>query len=171
MYATFGLVMTARNLVRQSGTTVSNGSPAVASVTSTSSSFAVTYSGLGEPLPPNRMSSASYGVESGFGSAYPPPGEVFFLRFGAQKDQLRWDAERSAGTYSVYRGNLSTLSDLQYGSCLAQDVMGTGYNDDTTVPVDDGFYYLVTVTNRLREEGSKGFQSDGVTERQGTVCP
>jgi len=42
--------------------------------------------------------------------------------------------------------------------------------DGGPVSVGDGFFYLVTVVNRLGEEGGKGFRSDG-TERLGTVCP
>jgi hypothetical protein len=36
--------------------------------------------------------------------------------------------------------------------------------------VDDGFFYLVTVENRLSEEGTKGFDSGG-GERTGSACP
>jgi hypothetical protein len=34
----------------------------------------------------------------------------------------------------------------------------------------EAFLYLVTVENLRTEEGTKGFDSDGI-ERQGTTCP
>ena len=39
-----------------------------------------------------------------------------------------------------------------------------------TPTTNDTFYYLVTVENKLAEEGTKGFQSN-MTERLGAVCP
>jgi hypothetical protein len=83
---------------------------------------------------------------------------------------LVWEPEPSAGRYNLYRAALGTLGGLAYGACAQQDLTSATTNDATAVPAGSGLFFLVTVENRLREEGSKGFRSSG-TERTGTVCP
>jgi hypothetical protein len=77
---------------------------------------------------------------------------------------LTWPAERSAGVYNLYRDDTSD----GFGSCEEQDIAGTTTTDTATPTA--AFFYLVTVQNRLAEEGTKGFQSNA-TERLGAVCP
>ena len=109
-------------------------------------------------------------MDSGFVSAYPPPGEVESLGF-VSKTGLQWDAERSIGAYHVYRDLIANLRGFDYGICL-QDDLPTPEAEDTEIPPGgDCYFYLVTSENLLGEEGSKGFRSDGVSERQGTICP
>ncbi len=114
-------------------------------------------------------SSASYGVSSGFPSAYPAPGEVRGLNF-QNSTTLDWNSEHSAGSYNLYRDLLSSISGLGYGNCEQQDIAGPSATDATTPPSGDGYFYLVTVENRLDEEGTKGSASD-TSQRFGGVCP
>lgn len=134
-----------------------------------SSSYRVTLDSIGDALAGTEMSSASYGMGSGFGSAYPPPGETDGLLF-SDHDTLIWNAERSAGTYNLYRALMTDLLGAGYGECFAPGLAGTTGTDAGTPPASDGWFYLVTAENRLGEEGTKGWDS-GATEREGNVCP
>ena len=144
------------------------GSPSAAADPS-SASFHITLSSIGETLAAAPAGSASFALDSSFTSAYPPPGEATGLRF-ENSHTLRWDPERSVGSYTLYRGGIGDLSGLGYGSCLQPDLPAATTTDADAVPSGDGFFYLVTASNRLDEAGTKGFQGDG-TERAGAVCP
>ena len=90
--------------------------------------------------------------------------------FLTDRQTLVWSAEFSAGVYNLYRDDTSD----GYGNCEEQDIAATTTTDAAKPTANSTFYYLVTVKNRLSEEGPKGFQSNGF-ERQGTValpaCP
>jgi len=137
--------------------------------TMASANFRVTLDSIGEALVGAEMGSASYGMGSGFGIAYLPPGETGGMWF-SDHDTMHWDAEPSAGAYNVYRDLMSSLAALGYGDCFAPGVSGTTGTDAGTPPASDGWFYLVTAENRLGEEGTKGWDSTP-TQRQGTVCP
>ncbi len=115
------------------------------------------------------LTSSSFRSDACFTCAYGPPGEVAFLDF-SDGDTLSWTAAPAAGRYNLYRDRLSTLSSLSYGNCFQQELNGTTYVDADPVPATDGFFYLVTVENRLAEEGPKGADSVGAA-REGTACP
>jgi hypothetical protein len=134
-----------------------------------SASYRVTLDSIGDALAGPEMNSASYGMGVGFGSAYPPPGETHGLLF-SDHDTLIWDAERSAGTYNLYRALMSDLFGAGYGECFAPGLPATTGTDTGTPPASDGWFYLVTAENRLGEEGTKGWDSSA-TEREGNVCP
>ncbi len=134
-----------------------------------SSSFRITLESIGGGLHDGALSSGSFVLEGGFPAPYPPPGEVQGFDLPAETS-LIWNAERSAGDYNVYRGALTVLPALAYGSCYLQDVTATGATEGGVPPVGTGWFYLVTVENRLGEEGTKGFRSSGA-ERNGSVCP
>jgi hypothetical protein len=149
------------------------GNPKDGSVLS-SASYQVTLDSVGEGLVDIGMlggarGSGSYGMDGGFGSCYPPPGEVIGLGF-TDNQTLEWDPERSVGVYHLYRDLMSNLMGLGYGTCEQQDLTAATATDSDPVPVQDGFFYLVTAQNRLDEEGTKGYRSDGA-ERQGNACP
>jgi len=61
-----------------------------------------------------------------------------------------------------------------YGTCEQQDLKTTTATDSSIPTAGNTLFYLVTVKNRLQEEGTKGSRSDG-TERLGAtdlpVCP
>lgn len=135
-----------------------------------SASFLITLDALGDGVVQVGMSSASYRMEAGFASGYPPPGEVTDLLF-TSRQTLEWDAELSAGSYNLYRDAVGNLSELDYGACQ-QPGLSDEMTTDSDLPLPgEAFFYLVTAENRLGEEGTKGFQGDGTTERLGTVCP
>ena len=134
-----------------------------------SASFRVRLSSLGEGLIGPALSSASFRVDSGFTQGLLPPGETGGLIFTSQ-DTLEWNAHLSAGTYNLYRDLHSNMTGLGFGQCEQQGLTSSGATDADPVPVGDAFFYLVTVANRLGEEGSKGSRSDG-NERLGNACP
>ena len=115
------------------------------------------------------LESASFRIDPSWGLSYPPPDEVSGLLF-SDAETLAWGAERSVGVYQLYRDRISALTGLDYGECEQQNLQHPTTTDADPVPAGDGFFYLVTAQNRLAEEGTKGFRSDG-DERHGTVCP
>jgi len=137
--------------------------------TLSSASFRIRLSSLGEGLIGAALSSASFRVDSGLTQGLLPPGETGGLIF-TSKDTLEWNAHLSAGTYNLYRDLHSNLTGLGFGQCEQQILAGNGATDVDPVPEGDAFFYLVTVANRLGEEGTKGSRSDG-TERLGNACP
>ena len=137
----------------------------------TSASFSITLASIGDTLVATGLSSSSFEADVGFDVAYPPPGEVTGLLLLTDKQTLEWAAEPSAGLYNLYRDDTSD----GYGNCEEQELAATT-TTDSSVPTTSGnaFFYLVTVENRLAEEGTKGFQSNTI-ERLGAVnlpvCP
>jgi hypothetical protein len=134
-----------------------------------SAGFRVSLGVLGDPFEGRTATGASIRVGGGFPAAYPPPGEVRGLT-ALDKVTLSWNAEPSAGNYQVYRDELTALPGSGYGLCLQQNLPGTTLIDAEIPSRGRGFFYLVTVENRLGEEGTKGFDRKGI-ERTGTVCP
>lgn len=135
-----------------------------------SPNFRVSLDAVGDPLSRAGLSSASFGMDGGFVSPYPPPQEVIGLEF-SDNQALLWNPEGSTGTYDLYRGLVSTLSGLAYGSCHQQ-----GLTDETTTVADvppsgDSYFYLVTAENLLSEEGTKGFDSTGTERASPSPCP
>jgi hypothetical protein len=135
----------------------------------TSAGYRLTLDALGESLVGIGLGSGSYHMDGSFGAGYPPPDEVTGLRF-TDTTTLVWDPEKSVGTYMLYRDWVSALSGMGYGQCQQQDLTDEIATDsDTPTPPGGGYFYLVTVENRLSEEGTKGWH-DGV-EREGNACP
>jgi hypothetical protein len=73
-----------------------------------SASRRITLDAIGEGVVSGTSSSASFLMEGGFVSPYPPPGEVNKLLF-ASKITLTWEPEQSVGKYNLYRDLISTL--------------------------------------------------------------
>ncbi len=162
------LAQTSTNFNLEEYTFNAGGSPSQG-VALKSASFSITLASIGNTVMATGLSSGSFSLDAGFGVAYPPPGEVGSL-FLTDKQTLVWSAEPSAGVYHLYRDDTSD----RYGNCEEQDIAATTTTDAATPTTNNTFYYLVTVENRLAEEGTRGFQSDG-TERLGAVdlpaCP
>ena len=132
--------------------------------------FSVTLDGIGESTPPTSMGSPSFRVVLGFVGQFPTPGEVRGLEL-TDEENLSWDPERSAGTYNVYRDDLRALSGGGYGACWSAGLAAPAVTDPESPASGLGAFYLVTVENRLREESTKGWASNG-TERSNTEpCP
>ena len=164
------LAQTSTSFTLEEHTFNSGGTPSQG-VDLTSTSFTITLASIGDGVVATGLASSSFGMEVGFDAAYPPPGEVAATCAVGQpclvftdSETLTWPAERSAGVYNLYRDDTSD----GFGSCEEQDIAGTTTTDTATPTA--AFFYLVTVENRLAEEGTKGFQSNA-TERLGAVCP
>jgi len=155
----------------------SGGTPSGAAVP-TSASFSLTLASIGDAVVASGLGAASIKLEAGFDAAYRPPGEVAptcggsfgpCLRF-TDSQTLVWPAELSAGLYNLYRDDTSD----DFGNCEERNLSATTTTALAIPAVGETFFYLVTVTNRLAEEGTKGFRSDA-TERLGAVglppCP
>ena len=137
--------------------------------TASSASFSISMGSIGEGVIGTALGSASYNMDGGFLSAYPPPKEIAGLQF-LDHDTLEWDADSSAGSYNLYRDLVSNLSGLGYGNCSQQNLSSPSATDADAAPSGDGYFYLATAVNRLVEEGSKGADSSDTT-RAGTACP
>ena len=136
--------------------------------------FSITLASIGDRVVSSGLASSSFGMDVGFDAAYRPPGEVaaacgtgveHCLRF-TDPQTLIWPGERSAGVYNLYRDDTSD----GFGHCEQQDLADTTATDAATPTSGTSFFYLVTVENRLGEEGTKGFGSN-TSERLGAVCP
>ena len=134
-----------------------------------SAGFHVKLDAVGEAVSGSSLGSPSYHMDGGFVLAYPPPGEVRNLRF-SNKTTLLWDPERSAGYYDIYRDLLSTLPG-NFGACLQHDIAAETAVDAGTPGVGTGYFHLVTAENRLDEEGTKGFRSNGTERGNPAPCP
>ena len=72
-----------------------------------------------------------------------------------------WTAVQGADDYGITRGSVSTLTGGDYGSCLAQGITGTSY-DDVAVPAPGtGFAYLSQARSNVCGWGSLGNKSTG----------
>ena len=162
------LAQTSTNFTLDEYTLNSGGTPSQG-VDLTSASFTITLASIGDTVAATGLSSAAFTMDGGFVGAYPPPGEVDGLSL-TDKQTLVWSGEPSAGVYNLYRDDTSD----GYGNCEEQNIAATTTTDAATPTTNNTFYYLVTVENRLAEEGTKGFQSDDA-ERLGAVdlpaCP
>jgi hypothetical protein len=124
----------------------------------------------GDPLVGTARASATFHADAGFTSAYPPPGQVLGLAFG-DRTTLRWNAEKSVGSYNLYRDVLSALAGGDYGTCLQRDLPSETASDTGRPPTHSGWFYLVTARNRLNEEGTKGTNSAGAERPNSAPCP
>jgi len=133
-------------------------------------SYRVTFDSIGDPLAGAGLTRASTSrIEAGFPAALAPPGEVGGLGF-LSSTMLTWSPERTAQSYAVYRSTVDAL-DESTGDCFAPQVTGEGAIDMSTPAAGSAYFYLVTSRNRLGEEGTKGFRSDGTERANPDPCP
>ena len=142
----------------------------VQAVTSSSASFRVGLESIGQPVIGRALSGASFRLQGGFVSAYPPPGEVAGLRLLADQQTLTWLWEPASTSYDIYSGPIASLPG-GYGLCAAAQVAGISWLDATAPAPGAGLFYLVTGVNRLREEGTKGYASSGAKRGNPAPCP
>lgn len=124
---------------------------------------------VGQGLVAIGASSPSLRADQGFAAAYPMPREATDLRLD-DRQTLRWDPERSAGTYNLYRDRLSSLGSLA-PACRAARIAAPEFLDVDAPPPLDGFFYLVTAENRLGDEGTPGSDGQGVPRPAPSPCP
>ena len=134
-------------------------------------SYRLTLDAVGESATGAALTSVSFRMDGGFLAGYPPPGEVGGLRVLSDRETIVWNPERSVGAYNLYRDLLSRLSGLAYGSCARGDIVEETTRDVLRPPPADGYFYLATAENRLREEGTKGRDSGGRERPNASPCP
>lgn len=134
--------------------------------------FRVTLDAVGDACPPTVARGPGFRLETGFVSAYAPPGEVQQLMVQADRLTLSWNPDPSAGTYDLHGGPVSALGGPGgYGACLVPHIEAT-HTTDSFVPVPGtARLYLVTVENRVGEEGTLGRTSSGATRPNALPCP
>lgn len=136
-----------------------------------SAHYGITLDSVGDAIAAAGLASRSFRMDGGFVPAYPPPGEVTGLRLHPDRATLHFAPERSAGSYDLYRDLLTALSGGDTGACLQYGLQETNAIDASTPPGGNGWFYLVTVENRLSEEGTKGSRSDGSARPNPVPCP
>jgi hypothetical protein len=152
-------------------------------VVMSSASHTISLDSIGEGAVAVSMASVSFEMDAGFAALYQPPVEVAgscgaasgpcltLSRSGPLGAALlNWPFEPSGGGYNLYRDLIGGLSGLGFGACYQQGLITEMAVDADPVPASQGFFYLVAATNRLGEQGTKGFRSNGA-QRNGTVCP
>jgi hypothetical protein len=154
---------------RLSESSLNGGGHPAEGVALASTAFRMRVDVVGQGLVAVGSSSMSLRADQGFAAAYPMPGEARGLRFD-DRQTLRWDAERSAGTYDLYRDAIESLS-AGAGSCRASGIRTAEFVDAEEPPAVDGFFYLVTAENRLGDEGSKGNDAWGDPRPNPSPCP
>jgi len=135
-----------------------------------STSYKITLDAVGETVAGSNLVSASYRMDGGFVTGYPPPGEVrglYFMDF----QTLAWQPEKSTGSYNLYRGLVDALDGAVYGSCEEPEIGLNTTTDSDPVSVGNGYFYLVTAENRLDEEGTLGTRSTGAERPNPGACP
>jgi len=148
--------------------TFNNGGHPAEGTTMTSSNFSMTLDAVGEALVSVSLASPSHNSGAGFVPPYPPPGEVLDITF-VDRDNFVWEIEHSIGHYNVYRGEVDSLP-ADYGTCQATRMTAEAMTDPETPPSGHCFFYLVTSSNFLYEEGSMGFDSLNNERVNSTPC-
>jgi hypothetical protein len=134
-----------------------------------SASYKVSLDSLGDGVLGDALGSGSFHLDGGLVAAYPPPGEVLGLHF-ASPTQIVWNAEKSVGTYDVYRGATASLPGT-FGTCLANGLTLTSFPESAAPALGTAFFYIATAENLLGEEGTKGKQSNGAERPNPAPCP
>ena len=150
---------------------INSGGDPTGGVSLASASWRIKLDAIGDGILGANLASASFHMDGGFVSAYPPPGEVMNLNVEANARTLTWDPERSVGDYNLYRELVSTLPGLGYGRCSQSALTFTAATDVEVPPVGRCYFYLVTAENRLSEEGTKGFDGAGRERPNPVPCP
>ena len=136
-----------------------------------SPSHEISLDSIGSSLTAGTPSSPSFVIDATFVWSYRPPVEVTGLVF-TDEQTIAWGPERSAGTYGLYRGLVSSLAALGFGSCEVTGMTQRTVEVLPGLPPDgDAYCYLVTAENLLHEEGIKGFQSTGAPRPNAVPCP
>ena len=101
------------------------------------------------------LESTSFTISAGSEDAYLPPGEISELAF-LTPDSLLWNPEPSAGLYHLYRGQVSDLTAAGTGICHEANLTSPSITETDMPGAGTAYFYLVTVENRLGQEGTKG---------------
>lgn len=154
---------------RLSESTFNLGGRPQAGQVASSSSYTVTLDSIGEAVAASGLASSSFHMDGGFLNTYPPPGEVLNLNLDTPT-HLLWSAQSAAGEYNVYRGTITALPG-DYGVCLETGIATTEATDALVPPLGGAYFYVVTASNRLGEEGTKGYNGAGAERPNASPCP
>ena len=139
-------------------------------VVATSPGFRLSLESIGEALARRGQTGGAYRLDGGFLPSYPPPGEVVLLDILDDHQTLTWSAEPASTAYNIYTGSLEGLPGT-YGTCAVTRIADTSWADPSAPSPESGVFYLVTGENRLWEEGTKGFASNGTERPNPAPCP
>jgi hypothetical protein len=145
------------------------GRPAHAVVAS-SAGYRISLDSIGEGVARSALSGPSLRLDAGFVTAYAPPGEVTGLLVLSDGETLTWSRDPASTAYNVYSGPLATLPG-DYGPCAVSRVEEPTWVDPSLPDPGTGVFFLVTGSNSLRQEGTKGQASSGVERLNDSPCP
>jgi S-formylglutathione hydrolase FrmB len=98
------------------------------------------------------------------------PGEIGTVSVGAGPPSLiDWENQPTADRYDLARGLLSSLG-VGWGSCLAEDLTESRYEDAAIPPAGDGFFYLVRGEDLACGGTGPWGDSSGSTPREPAGC-
>ena len=158
---------------RLEGTTFNEGGRPSGGQFAQSASFQITLDVVGDAVLPVDASSPNFGLSGGTAGSYAPAGEVQGAAFdqpGFPTGTISWTSIPTAVRYNLYRGATSTLPGT-FGSCLVSNLSNNFYTDPAVPPSKAGYFYLTTGENRLGEQGTKGYQSNGTQRTSSPACP
>ena len=158
---------------RLEGTAFNEGGRPIGGQFAQSASFQITLDVIGDAVLPVAASSPSFGLSGGMAGSYAPAAEVQGVAFdqpGYALGTISWGAIPTAVRYNLYRGATGTLPGT-FGSCLASNIPYSYFNDPAVPASKAGYFYLTTGENRLGEQGTKGFQSNGTQRTSSLPCP
>ena len=146
-----------------------NGSGLNGSVVPSSTGFRISLDSVGDMVGMSQAGSVGFQLQGSFVVTYRPPGEVQGLDF-LNAGTLIWLPEPSVGEYEVYRSEISQLALGDTGMCLAAQVPETLIYEPFIPDPGQAWFYLVTASNRLDEEGTKGYRSNGAERPNPGPC-
>ena len=124
-----------------------------------SANYMMTLDSIGDGVAATGMTSADNQVDSGLPSDFRPPGEVANLLF-TDTSTITWDPEPSVGSYNLYSGDITTLPGT-YGTKVQSGIVAANTTYSENPDPGQCVYFIVTASNRLSEEGTKGTDSSG----------
>jgi len=131
--------------------------------------FRIAQDAIGDMAGMSQASSLGFHLQGSFVAIYRPPGEVLGLGF-LNQTTIVWLPETSVGDYALYRGDISPMDLAQAGLCLASNITETLIYEPFDPAPGQAWFYLATARNRLSEEGTKGFRSNGVERPNNGPC-
>ena len=139
-------------------------------VVALSASYKLSLDSIGEAVARGALSGPTLRLDAGFLTAYAPPGEVTGMRVLSDKQTLTWTRDPASTGYNLYSGLLATLPG-DYGPCAVSLVAEPTWVEPVAPSPGTGAFFLVTGSNRLREEGTKGHAKNGVERANNAPCP
>ena len=96
-------------------------------------------------------------------------GDAWAVHFDANKTTLRWNGVSGADSYDISRGLIGSLDGTDYGDCLVEDHAETSFDDGSSPPPGEGYFYLVRADDVVCAPGSWGMDSNETERINGNV--